>query len=194
MIWKERKWLLISLGVLLVLNMAFFITYRVRYEKRIEALNADLERSRIELLQAEARRDAAADFLASRDVTVRDLQMVYNEHWATQPQRLAPMIIELQQLARRSGLQPATRSYNWDQVGDRESAIIGARAMTVSFAVTGTYEEVRRLINLIELSSQFVIIDGISFNDSSTDDDALGLSLQIRTLFKSDDALELGET
>ena len=192
MIWKERRWLLISLGVVLLLNVAFFITYRVRYENRIESLNRDLENAQAQLAKAEERQHEAAGFLASRDETVRDLQLVYDEQWGTQPQRLAPMIIELQQLARRSGLQPATRNYTWVQVDERTSAVLGARPMVVSFAVKGTYEEVRRLINLIELSPQFAIIDGISFNDSSGGNDDLTLNLQIRTLFKSDDALEIG--
>ena len=42
MIWQERKWLLIGLGVLLLINIVFFVTYRVRYENRIESLNDDL--------------------------------------------------------------------------------------------------------------------------------------------------------
>jgi len=39
MIWRERRTLLIVLGLLLAANTIFFFTYRVQYEQRLRDLD-----------------------------------------------------------------------------------------------------------------------------------------------------------
>ena len=57
-----------------------------------------------------------------------------------------------------------------------------AETVTINFAVQGNYQQVRRLINLLELSQQFVIIDQITL--ASSENDRLTLNLQLKTLFR----------
>ncbi len=184
MIWQERKWLLIGLGVLLLINIVFFVTYRVRYENRIESLNDDLAVARENLKEATERSQETRKLLGSVDRTREDLDHVYNDWWSTRPERLAPMIVELQTLATKSGLKPPTRSYNWSEQESGQTA--GAETLTVAFRVEGTYEQIRNLINLIEMSPHFIIIQQIDLVDTSDDGQKLGLSLSLKTLFRND--------
>ena len=46
----------------------------------------------------------------------------------------------------------------------------------------GNYQQIRRLINLFELSRQFIIIDQIGL--ASAQDQNLTLNLQLKTLFR----------
>lgn len=184
MIWQERKWLLIGLGVLLLINIVFFVTYRVRYETRIESLNDDLAVARENLKEASDRSRETQQLLGSVDRTREDLEQVYNDWWSTRPERLAPMIVELQTLATKSGLKPPTRSYNWSEQESGQTA--GAETLSVSFRVEGTYEQIRNLINLIEMSPHFIIIEQIDLVDTSDGGQQLGLSLSLKTLFRSE--------
>ncbi|MBW3671496.1 MAG: hypothetical protein KY432_07460 [Acidobacteria bacterium] len=185
MIWKERKWLLVGLGVLLVINIVFFVTYRVRYENRINALNSDLAIAREDLEETSERRREAQQLLASVDRTRDDLSRVYDQWWSTRPERLAPMIVELQTLARKSGLNPPARSYTWSEQRTGQTSA-GAEALTVAFRVEGSYEAIRNLINLIEMSPHFIIIEEIGLMDTSDGGKKLGMTLRLKTLFRAD--------
>ena len=58
----------------------------------------------------------------------------------------------------------------------------GTRVLGIAFAVQGTYQPVRRLINLLELSQKFVIIDSVAL--TSGNDQILTLNLHLKTLFR----------
>ena len=60
---------------------------------------------------------------------------------------------------------------------------IGTSTVGIVFMVQGDYQQVRRLINLLELSDQFVIIDAIALA-GSPNDPKLTLNLQLKTVFR----------
>ena len=61
---------------------------------------------------------------------------------------------------------------------------MGTTMVSVSFTVQGTYEQIRRLINLLELSDQFVIIDGIGLAGGGSDTKNLTMNIRLKTLFR----------
>lgn len=186
MIWRERKWLLGTLALLLLLNAIFFVTYRVRYENRLAGLDQDLEAARTTLEQHVERAEQAEQLIASIERSREDLDQVYQVWWSTQPERLAPLIVELQTLARKSGLNPPSRNYDYQEQRDRTTRTVGARMMTVTFTVEGRYEQIRNLINLIELSPHFVIIEELALSDSSAGGQVLRMNLRLKTVFQAD--------
>jgi hypothetical protein len=119
-----------------------------------------------------------------------DLQQLYNERWSTAMQRLTALIDEVKRLAAASHLEPP--SYTFTSGETKNSTIvsntkgsIGTTTVEIAFNVQGTYEQVRRLINLLELSDQFVIIDGISLATSgASTDKTLTLNIRLKTLFR----------
>jgi hypothetical protein len=191
MIWREKSTLLTVLGILLLANVIFFFTYRVQYQSRIESLDARLVTAKGELDRARlARVRADGTFQGYRQVE-KDVQSVYNEHWSTQPARLTALIAEVKRLAAASNLAPPSYSFDTAQaksenIAGRRSVFLGANEVGISFTVQGTYQQVRRLINLLELSRQFVIIDRISL--ATTENDQLTLNLHLKTLFRDETA------
>src|SRR5216684_975380 len=150
MIWREKRILLIVLGLLLLANTIFFFTYRVQYVSRLQDLDA-------RQAQAAARLDQA---------------------------RHARITAE-QRLAAASHLEPP--SYQFTAGETKNTSIvsntkgsIGTTTVEIAFTVQGTYEQVRRLINMLELSDQFVIIDGIGLTSSSTAPGDKTLTLNIK--------------
>ncbi len=179
MIWREKRSLLIVLGVLLAINVAFFLTYRVRYQQRIQALDVTLDQANAALEAARSRKAAAEQTLTGYKSTTADIQRIYNEVWSTPQRRLTSMILEIRDLENRSRMVPRSTSFT-QQVEKKE---FGTRAMTMNFMVRGTYAQVRQFINLLELSQNFVVIDQIMLADPTDETQLLNLNIQIKTLF-----------
>jgi len=190
MIWREKRVLLIVLGLLLLANTLFFFTYRVQYVSRLQDLDARQEQAEAQLDQARNARVTAEQQLAAYKKVQADLQVLYNERWSTPMQRLTALIDEVKRLAAASHLQPPSYSFTTGeskQVSTVPSTkgSVGTTTVGIAFTVQGTYEQVRRLINLLELSDQFVIIDAISLGANGTAaDKVLTLNIRLKTLFK----------
>jgi Tfp pilus assembly protein PilO len=192
MIWRERRILLLILALLLLGNVVFFLTYRVQYQSRLDEMDERLQQAEGQLSQTrQSRAESEAKLLSYRKVE-KDVQQVFDEHWSTRPRRLTRLISEVKRLADASNAIPRTYSFaTEDQVkaaaatrGGREVAI-GANEMSITFSVDASYEQIRRMINLLELSEQFVIIEGVSL--SSGGNDKLNLNLRLKTLFRDEE-------
>jgi len=201
MIWREKRVLLIVLGLLLLANTIFFFTYRVQYVSRLQDLDARQEQTTAQLDQARHARVTAQQQLAAYKKVQSDLQVLYNERWSTALMRLTALIDEVRRLAAASHLEPPSYQFSSGESKNATTATtntkgsIGTTTVEIAFTVQGTYEQVRRLINLLELSDQFVIIDGVSLNSSGTHagaeggspggtDKTLTLNLRLKTLFR----------
>jgi hypothetical protein len=81
--------------------------------------------------------------------------------------------------------QLITRSISYTRTADsqqKRASHVSAETVSINFTVSGNYQQIRRLINLFELSRQFVIIDQVSL--STGDNQNLTLTLQLKTLFR----------
>lgn len=192
MIWREKRILLIVLAVLLLANTVFFFTYRVQYVSRLQDLAERQDQTQGRLDQARRARITAEQQLAAYKKVQTELQVLYNERWSTLMQRLTALIDEVKRLAAASHLSPP--SYQFTN-GETKSTVatatgikgsIGTTTVEIGFNVQGSYEQVRRLINLLELSDQFVIIDGISLaaTEATGSEKVLAVNIRLKTLFR----------
>jgi len=186
MIWREKRILLIVLGVLLLANTIFFFNYRVQYVSRLEDLDTKQEQTKQQLNDARRARITAEQQLAAYKKVQTDLQMLYNDRWSTPMLRLTALIDEVKRLAAASKLQPPSYQFTSSETkNDVTKGSIGTNTVEIAFTVQGTYEQVRRLINLLELSDQFVIIDSISLGSSGVAaEKTLTLNIRLKTLFR----------
>ncbi|MCU1245106.1 MAG: hypothetical protein JWN02_1016 [Acidobacteria bacterium] len=183
MIWREKRLLLSILGLLLAADVVFFLTYRVQYESRLRDSDERLHQSETRLAEVHATRLAAERRIAAYHSIQRDIDWVYNEKWSTQDARLTALISEVKRMALASSLTP--RSYSFTQTEDKKNNNDkgqGANTVSIAFNVEGTYEQARHLINLLELSPQFIIVDQIALHSSQ--DKVLTLTLQLKTMFR----------
>jgi len=195
MIWREKRTLLIILGLLLLGNVVFFLTYRVQYQSRLDEMDQRLAQAEAQLAKSkETRLDAEAAIASYRKVE-RDVETVLDQHWSTQPRRLTLLIAEVKRLADASNAIPKSYSFNTSATvnearqrtvrGRSSDKGIGAREVDINFSVQASYDQVRRMINLLELSQQFVIIEQIAL--SSGEENVLTLTLKLKTLFRDDE-------
>ena len=185
MIWRENRVLLAVLAALLVANAIFFFTYRVQYEKRLSAMDARLHQAEDDLQRARARRIAAEQSVANYKQVQVDLQALYNTRWATKAERLTRLYSEIKRLTANSQIG-MPRAFSFGQTEDREmqkSGGVGTVTVTIVFNAQGSYQQLRRLINQLELSNQFVIIDALTIGSGSVPDN-LTVSVRLKTLFR----------
>jgi len=183
MIWREKKLPLIFLGLLLVANTIFFFTYRVQYQSRVRDLDDRKAAAEQRLVQVQRQRATGEQQLATFRKTQKDLQTIYNERWATQTERLTALINEVKRLATASQMVPPSYAFGRSET-DRNAVGIGTTTVSVTFTVHGTYQQVRRLINLLELSDQFIIIEGIGLGATPDPNAPLTMNLRLKTIFR----------
>lgn len=193
MIWREKRVLLIVLGLLLAANVVYFFTYRIQFQHRVDAFDDRLAQAEAQYQRARAARvRTERTYQAYRQIE-RDARQVFEEHWSTQPKRFTLLVAEVKRLAGASNMTPPSYGFKAEGVvaeagARRKAAALGATEVSIGFTVAGTYEQVRRLINLLELSRQFVIIDQISL--SNREGDQLTLNLHLKTLFRDEADVE----
>jgi hypothetical protein len=180
--WREKRVLLAILGVLLAANTVFFFTYRLQYEQRLKELDDRRDQAEARLNGEHASRiQAERRLVAYRNIS-RDVEDIYTRQWATENERLTALIAEVKRLAVASELVPKSISYTRVQPQVVASKRTAAEVVSIAFSVQGNYQQVRRLINLLELSRQFIIIDQITL--AAAQDQNLTLNLQLKTLFR----------
>jgi len=185
MMWRERKVPLIVMAVLLVGNILFFFTYRLDYQSRLNDMDARMEQAQRQLSDAQRARMGAEQQLAGYAKVRHDLEVLYNERWSTQAKRFTLLFQEVKKLATASHFDPRSYAFSRTEtvVSKNDPANAGNTMVGMSFTVQGTYEQVRQLINLLELSNQFVIIDSIGLGGGN-DPKNLTLSIHLKTMFR----------
>lgn len=195
-IWAEKGILLAILSVLLIANTIFFFTYRVRYVERLRDLDERLAGAEKTLQDARATRASAERQHAAYRKIQTDLDEVYNRRWATRGERLTQLISEVKKLAEASKFVPKVYNFTLNEAsttpgrpqpmrtssGSGRANVLHASEVGITFNATGSYDQVRRLVNLLELSDQFVIINQLSI--STSEKGMVTVALNLKTLFR----------
>jgi len=186
-IWSEKRTLLGVIAFILLINVVFFLTYRVRYQQRVDDLHRRLEAQKMSLEQARQSRMAVEKRIRGFQAVEKDIKWVHSDLWSTPDVRLVALIIEINRLARQSQLVPRSISYSLEKARGESSLQMSkgdrGTVMSISFSVNGSYQQVRRLLNLIEISKQFVIIDSLTLAGASPGDQKLRLTIDLKTVF-----------
>jgi Tfp pilus assembly protein PilO len=180
-IWRERWHLWVpALGFLLV-NLALVSTYRFGYAGRVEALEARLERETTRWEELVAERRALEQAFARAGANRDRLAELYRDRLAPERVRLTRMIAEVKDLAVRAGLAPEAISYP-----EQEYEKYGLIKKSFVFGVEGTYEALRQLINLLEVSDSFLALEQVALSESSGSG-RLRINLRLATLFATEE-------
>ena len=175
---SRNRWLLVALGAFLLANVVFFVTYRLRFQERLQALDETRQEAVRNLDSARRARVEVERQLAGYDDVRRNIDVIHNEHFSTSELRLPGIISEVRSMSSKAGLTLTSISYDVDQ----QKKEVDTVSMRIAFSVVGSYDQIRRLVNMIELSDQFVIIDEISLTNNEQPNQ-LTLGIGLKTLF-----------
>lgn len=175
-IWRRRPWIWIPPLVFFVLNLALFSTYQWVYAGQVEGLRGDLSDREERLADLRAEVEDQEELLASARAARAALEELYVDRLATERTRFTRITAEIRDLARRSGLEPSAMSYPSEEIGD-----YGLVKRLFTFGVSGTYVELRRFVNLLELTPSFVTLEEVTL--SGDQGNQLRIRLTLSTLF-----------
>jgi hypothetical protein len=167
--------------VVCLVNAIGVVVYHVRFSGNVKALAGVKESALAELDELASERRKAESFLAEVDERHRMLQSLYEEYFATEEDRLTAMIREAKSLARQAGLAPKTITYPATPLAKGE---LSQRQMI--FPVEGTYEQLRMFMNFLELTDQFLTLEGIELDgnfESAGREPVLSVQLGLSTVF-----------
>jgi hypothetical protein len=170
--WYGRLKILAVLVVIVLADIGVLVSYRGFADQRVAALEEekkDLEAKRDAAQQAVQRLDGSIKRLASLQ---EGLESFYYGTLGSRRDRLAPLIDEIHGITKKAGLVPDSIAYS-------EQAAPGGETIRLSFSVTSTYPEVKKLLATFESSARFLVVDSftIGVDQSGSDLITVGFSL-----------------
>lgn len=179
--WTRHLWIWLAPLIVLGANLLFWGVYETSFASRRASLESISTRAAMRLERLGEQSREMELFLSQVEQQKQAIAAIYTDHFATEAERFTSLLREVRQLARQAGLQPASFSYPKEEIDDE-----GLVRRSITFSVTGNYEQVRQLINFFELSDQFITLEEIGLTgDKGTD--RLDIRLSFSTLFVATD-------
>jgi Tfp pilus assembly protein PilO len=186
--WSRHVWLWTIPLAFCVLNLLAIVLYQTRFAGRVDTLATDHKEAQQLLEELRLERERSEHLLAVAMEREKLTEELYSEVFSTAAERFTRIQLEVKNLARRAGLRPTAFSYprsnlDWELIR-RE----------ITFSVTGTYEQLRMFINLLELSEYFLSLDRVSLSESSAQGSSpvLSIGLSLSTVFVAPGAVAPG--
>lgn len=178
-IWRRRLGLWLPALVFFLLNLGALVVYQTRFAGRAEVTQEELQEARRELSLLQSRHRRVATQLERARSTRAAVGELYERRLATESERLTDIIAEVKELASRAGMTPRSISYPSEAIED-----YGLRKRSLVFQVEGRYSDLRKFINLLELSESFLTLEEVSLSGASGGNQ-LTIRLRLSTLFAS---------
>ncbi|HBL25736.1 MAG TPA: hypothetical protein DD490_02760 [Acidobacteria bacterium] len=176
-IWRLRLWVWLPALLFFLANATAFVVYRFGFADRVASLETRLAETEAKLAPLAAQRSRLEKLIERsrrNDVEIREL---YEERFSTRSRRLTKITAEVRQLAQTAGLNPLSITYPEERIEE-----YGLIKRSFSFSVDGTYLELRKFINLLELSDSFLTLDDVTLSGESEGPE-LQIRLHLSTLF-----------
>lgn len=180
---EYRAWV-VPIAVLLAASVGvlFFVVFPM-------ATSADAAEARAR--SAQESRAAAERELADAEATrvaqsqsVEDLDRFYADVLPADVRAAARLMnLKLSQLARDHGVRFQRNQLAPEQL--RDSTL---ERLRVSYALTGSYDDIRQLIYDIETSADFIVIDNVLLAEGEGGDAPLALTLDLSTFYRTANA------
>ncbi len=145
-------------------------------------MESRLTEEHVAVASLESKDRELAERLATALAGREGVQGLYEERFSTEAERLTELITHVKSLVNRAGLEAASISYPEEAIEE-----YGLISMSLVFAVEGDYGQLRTLVNLLELSDYFLILEKVSLGGRQ--ESALAVGLTISTLFVEEKVL-----
>lgn len=178
--WRRRLRLWTIPFVFFTLNLVGFLLYLTTFAGSVATLQDLVQAAAQDREAIAAERQTSLAYLERLEQRRAAVERLYRETFATEAERLTDAIREAKSLALQAGLSPKNISYPDEQLKDQDMVV-----QRIAFPVEGTYEQLRRFINFLELSEQFLTLERVSLNEShgTGPNPILSIQLELSTVF-----------
>lgn len=156
-IWRQRLWVWAAALAFVALNGIGLLVYLFAYSDRVKTLEVDLRDQGKRQADVHAAHLHSEDLLRQARVNRERILQLYDEHFSTRRRRLTGVTAEVKDLAKRAGLVPRSITYPEEQIQQ-----YGLIKRSFIFSVDGSYADLRKFINLLELSDSFLTLEDAS--------------------------------
>lgn len=186
-IWRLRLWVWLPALLFFLANAIAFVVY-LGFADRVAALEQALEQREQQLEPKAGKRQQLERLIQRSQRNEQEIRRLYDESFSTRSARLTRVHAEFRQLARTAGLDPRSITYDEEEIEE-----YGLVKRTFSFSVAGTYLELRKFINLLELSGSFLTLEEVTLAGEETEEggNELRMRLAISTLFAREPGEEI---
>lgn len=176
--WTQNLKLWLPSGLFFLLMLAFLGVFAAEFADEAEVARNRLERRTEELDRTRAQRERAQAIVEQVRASEEGLADFYGRRLSSESEALTRVLAEIKDLCARAGIPPSSLSYERETL---EGQDVSRR--TVTFSVDGSYAQLRQLINFIELSDSFLILDRVALRGNDVEASPLRISLSLSTLF-----------
>ena len=177
-LWWERRRLWLPAAVFTAVALLLLVGYQVALSDRLGLQASAVEDRERALAELTAQRQQTEDVLRRAGATRLALDALYAESLGTQARRLTAVIAQVKALARQSGLSGV------EAIGYRDEPVeqLPLVKKSITFSARGGYEELRRFINLLEVTEAFITLEEIRVHGDAGGGE-LQLQVRLSTLF-----------
>ena len=179
-IWGGRRlWIWLPPSIFLLVNLAAFGIYQAVYADEAAVSQNRLEEAQERLEILRERRGELEDYIGRVEGTLERIDQLYGSELASEEERLTTILREVKRLAREANLEPQATTYPREELED-----YGLTRRAFVFTVQGTYFDLRKLINSLELSDYFLTLEDVSLSEvGGRAGNRLTIALRLSTLF-----------
>lgn len=177
-VWRRNLKLWLPAVAFCLVNIVFLAAYQLVLAEEARIGIGLLDRRAAELERLRGEREDLEGLLARAEETESGIAAYYQERLSSEAEKLTEVIAEIKDLAKRAGLEPGTIRYERDEI-ERQDVI----ERSVVFDVVGNYPQLRTLVNFLELSDSFLILEEVSLRIADESGEQLGIELRIAVLF-----------
>lgn len=183
-VWQRslRLWAL-PLGFCLI-NLFVFSFYGSAFAGKVEDLELRYEVSTQRLAEIEEERLVIDRFLDEIEVHDGRVKQIYGKQFQTEAKRFTHFLRTVKDLAKKAGLKPTSLGYPKKVLDDYDLI-----QRDVNFSVSGTYDQLRKFINFLELTEHFITLTKVGLGGSGNDrgNPTLAITLSLTTMFSAHD-------
>ena len=160
-------------------NIAGFAVYYVGYSGGVRSLESTLDSQEQRLRGLENQKQELQTQLTRVSTNERQVRQLYSERLPPRSQALVRVNAEVRNLASQAGLEYRSISFPEDDIDK-----YGLIERSFVFSVEGTYPELRRFLNLLEVSRSFLTAREIKVAGNAGDEGPeLRIDITLTTLF-----------
>jgi Tfp pilus assembly protein PilO len=178
---REHQRAIVVLAVLLGANLVAYAAYVYPLAQDVANIQERDRTAEAALAAARAVRAQASGTLTGKDQASTELSTFYKD---VLPGDLAGARrlthLRLPQLARQTGLRYERSQY--ETVEARDSTLT---ALRIAMVLSGSYANMRRFIQALESSPEFVVIDNVSLSEADASSGSLTVTLRLSTYYRT---------
>ena len=173
----ERRWLWLPAVLLLALNGVLYLGYRTLLSERFDLAAMKRERLEKDYQAATDQRNGLQRTLDGWQAAESGIAEFY-ARVGRREEKLPQLMKEIDELVRKVGTVPHRINFGQSEVPEADLV-----EFSIEFPFEGDYASVRNLLNLLEVTPSFLIVDQFNIGSSGELQEKVRLQFRLRTAF-----------